>query len=82
MFGNPECNEVDMNKLQKFQKRARALARSGMFYGLPPLEFELRFEDGYDEGGQAWLADPAIREDLDLVCREARAGHAARSKAA
>jgi hypothetical protein len=75
-------HEVDMNKLQKFQKRAHTLARSGMFYGLPPLEFELRFEDGYDEGGQVWLADPAIREDLDHVCREARAGHSARSKAA
>jgi hypothetical protein len=53
-----------------------------MFYGLPPLEFELRFEDGYDEGGQAWLADPSIREDLDHACREARASHSARSKAA
>lgn len=70
-----------MNKLQKFEKRARALARSGMFYGLPPLEFELRFEDGYDDGGQVWLADPATREDLDHLCREARASYT-RSKAA
>ena len=70
-----------MNKLQKFQKRARTLARSGMFYGLPPLEFELRFEDGYDDGGQAWLADPAMREELDQLCREARASYT-RNKAA
>lgn len=60
-----------MSKLQKFQKRAHALARSGMFYGLPPLEFELRFEDGYDES-RDWLADPAVRDELDHICREAR----------
>jgi hypothetical protein len=60
-----------MSKLQKFQKRARALARSGMFYGLPPLEFELRFEDGFEES-RDWLADPTVRDELDHLCREAR----------
>jgi hypothetical protein len=60
-----------MTKLQKFQKRAYALARSGMFYGLPPLEFELRFEDGFEES-RDWLADAAVRDELDRMCREAR----------
>ncbi len=60
-----------MSTLRKFQARARALARSGMFYGLLPLEFELRFEDGYEDA-RDWLADPAIRDELDQLCREAR----------
>jgi hypothetical protein len=42
-----------------------------MFYGLPPLEFELRFEDGYEES-RDWLADPTVRDELDHLCREAR----------
>jgi hypothetical protein len=71
-----------MSKLQKFQKRADALARTGMFYGLPPLEFELRFEDGYDEGGREWLADAAVREELEQICRAARSAGGARKKAA
>jgi len=34
-----------MSKLKRLQSRARELARSGKFYGWPPLVFELRFED-------------------------------------
>ncbi len=60
-----------MSNLKEFQARARYLAQSGMFYGLPPLEFELRFEDGYD-GARDWLQDPAVRDELDFLCREAR----------
>ena len=30
-----------MRKLNSFKANARELARSGYFYGLPPLEFEL-----------------------------------------
>jgi hypothetical protein len=33
-----------MRKLTR--SKARALARSGHFYGLTPLEFELSFEEG------------------------------------
>ena len=60
-----------MSKLEEFQARARYLAQSGMFYGLPPLEFELRFENGYEEA-EDWLADPAVRDELEFLCREAR----------
>ncbi len=70
-----------MNKLTKFQERARALAQSGMFYGLPPLEFELRFEDGFDEGRE-WLCETETREELDTICREARLRAAGKHKAA
>jgi hypothetical protein len=38
--------ETTMRKLNSFKAKARALARSGYFYGLPPLEFELSFEEG------------------------------------
>ncbi len=38
-----------MGKLDCFKAKALALARSGYFYGLPPLEFELSFEDGFDD---------------------------------
>jgi hypothetical protein len=70
-----------MSKLKAFQTRARALARSGAFYGLPPLEFELLFEEGYDEAGD-WLADPAVRDELDRVCQGARLEATAKRKAA
>jgi hypothetical protein len=44
-----------MTTADLFKAKARALARSGHFYGLPPLEFELRFEEGFHEA-RAWLA--------------------------
>ena len=37
-----------MGKLECFKAKALALARSGYFYGLPPLEFELSFEEGFE----------------------------------
>ncbi len=58
-----------MSKLKEFQERARDLARSGAFYALPPLEFELQFEDGYDEARE-WLEDSETRDELDRLCRE------------
>jgi hypothetical protein len=70
-----------MSKLRAFQARARALARSGSFYGLLPLEFELRFEDGF-EAGRDWLANGDTRDELDRMCREARLRAAARNIAA
>jgi hypothetical protein len=60
-----------MGKLEQIQAKARELARSGNFYGWPPLEFELRFEDGYSEARE-WLHRPTTREELDLLCQGAR----------
>jgi hypothetical protein len=61
-----------MSKLKRIQSRARKLARSGKFYGWPPLEFELRFEDGFSEA-RDWLYTATTRDELDRICQEARA---------
>ena len=63
-----------MSKLKCIQAKARELARSGKFYGWPPLEFELRFEDGFSEARE-WLHRPATRDELDRICQEARKRH-------
>jgi hypothetical protein len=63
-----------MSKLKRLQSRARELARSGKFYGWPPLVFELRFEDGFSEARE-WLHRPATRDELDRICQEARKRH-------
>jgi hypothetical protein len=47
-----------MGKLNSFKAKARALARFGYFYGLTPLEFELSFEEGFNEA-------PVARSTLD-----------------
>jgi hypothetical protein len=52
-----------------FKAKARALARSGYFYGLPPLGFELSFEDGFHEARE-WL-------ELERLCQESRKKHKA-----
>ena len=65
-----------MRKLNSFKAKTRALARSGRFYGLPPLEFELRFEDGFSEARE-WLDQPSTREELERLCVELRAKHKA-----
>ena len=57
-----------MRKLNSFKAKARALARSGYFYGLPPLEFELSFEDGFSEARE-WLDHPTTREELERLCQ-------------
>jgi len=54
-----------------FKAKARALARSGNFYGLRPLEFELSFEQGFREARE-WLAQTSTKEELELLCQEAR----------
>jgi hypothetical protein len=54
-----------MSKLDSFKASARALARSGFFYGLTPLEFELSFEDGFDEARE-WLVLRAAIDDSDF----------------
>ena len=65
-----------MRKLDSFKAKARALARSGYFYGLPPFEFELSFEEGFHEARE-WLAQPSTREELERLCQESRARHKA-----
>jgi len=67
--------EATMRKLNSFKAKARALARSGYFYGLPPLEFELSFEDGFSEARE-WLEQPSTREELERLCVASRAKHA------
>jgi hypothetical protein len=57
------CKTQSMGKLDFFKAKARALAQSGYFYGLPPLEFELSFEEGFQEAGE-WLEQPATKEEL------------------
>jgi hypothetical protein len=65
-----------MGKLNSFKAKARALARSGYFYGLTPLAFELRFEEGFSEARE-WLDQPSTREELERLCQESRAKHKA-----
>jgi hypothetical protein len=61
-----------MSKLKRMQARARELARSGRFFGWAPITFELRFEDGFAEA-RDWLYRAATRDELDGLCRKARA---------
>jgi hypothetical protein len=65
-----------MRKLNSFKAKARALARSGYLYGLPPLEFELSFEEGFHEARE-WLDRPSTRQELERLCQESRAKHKA-----
>jgi len=65
-----------MGKLDCFKAKALAIARSGYFYGLPPLEFELSFEQGFDEAHE-WLVQPSTKEELERLCQESRAKHKA-----
>ena len=58
-------------KLQRFQARARELARSGKFNGWRPIAFELQFEDGFAEALQ-WTYSASTQEGLDIICRECR----------
>jgi hypothetical protein len=62
-----------MNKTaQRIQARARELARSGTFIGWRQLEFELSFEKDFAEA-RDWLNRATTREELDRLCRKARA---------
>ena len=51
-------------------KGSRALA-------LPPLEFELSFEEGLQGFPQNGLTNPRTREELECLCAELRAKHKA-----
>jgi len=59
-----------------FKEKARALAGSGHFYGLPPLEFELSFERGFYEARE-WLALASTKEELEQLCLASRANRKA-----
>jgi len=65
-----------VSKLDSFKAKARDLARSGHFYGLPPLEFELRFEEAFHEG-RDWLELASTKEELELLCQVSRANRKA-----
>ena len=65
-----------MRKLDSFKAKARALARSGYFFGLRPLEFELSFEEGFDEARE-WLELASTKEELECLCEELRANRKA-----
>jgi hypothetical protein len=65
------ARELEMSKLKSIQQKARELARSGRFFGWRPIAFELSFEDGFAEA-RDWLYRVSTRDELDLLCREAR----------
>ena len=58
-------------KFQRFQARARELARSGAFSGWRPIAFELQFEEGFAEAIQ-WTYSASTQEELDIICRKSR----------
>jgi hypothetical protein len=60
------------DSLERAQAHARALARSGRFAGWRAVAFEIRFEPGCLTG-LAWLQSPAAQDEIDDLCREARA---------
>ena len=68
--------ELTVRKLNSFKAKTRALARSGYFYGLPPLEFELSFEDGFHEARE-WLELASTKEELERLCQESSKKHKA-----
>jgi len=57
--------------LERLKARAR-LAQSGEFFGWRPLEFELRFEQGFLEA-RDWLDKATTQDELDRICCKARA---------
>ena len=67
---------ASMATIDLFKAKARALARSGHFYGLPPLEFELRFEEGFYEARE-WLELASTKDELESLCQESRANRKA-----
>jgi hypothetical protein len=69
--------------LERMQKRARELARSGKFAGWQAVSFELRFEPElkeafqwiYDESVEDafnWLHSPVTKQEIARLCYEAR----------
>ncbi len=59
------------DKLQHLQSLASKFAQSGKFIGWRQIEFELKFEKGF-ELAREWLHRPETREELNQLCQEAR----------
>jgi hypothetical protein len=53
------------------RRRARELAEAGRFSGSLGIESELRFVEDFQEA-RVWLDSKPIREELDILCRQAR----------
>jgi hypothetical protein len=53
-------------------RRAKELAESGRFTGWLGIEFELRYAEGF-ELARAWLGYAPVKDELDIICRQARA---------
>jgi hypothetical protein len=72
-FMSAAAKRRDVSESQeRVRKRARALARSGTFAGWRAVAFELQFEPDCREG-LGWLQILAAQEEIDDLCREARA---------
>jgi hypothetical protein len=59
-------------------RRAKRLAETGRFTGWQGIEFELRFVEGF-EPARVWLDYSPFREELDVICRQAKAKNTLRS---
>jgi hypothetical protein len=55
--------------------KTKARALLDLAIGLPPLDFELSFEDGFDEARE-WL-EPRQRKSWNVFARESRKKHKA-----
>ena len=68
--------------LERIQRRALELARSGKFAGWRAITFELQFEPAlkdvfwrHTESGEdafQWVHSPAAKEEINRLCDEAR----------
>jgi hypothetical protein len=58
-------------------RRAKELAETGRFTGWQGIEFELRFVEGF-EPARVWLDYLPFREELDIICQQAKAKNAFR----
>jgi hypothetical protein len=72
-----------MQIMERMQKCARELARSGKFASWRAVAFELQFEpelkevfqwlpDGSGEDAFLWLHSPATKAEIDELCFEAK----------
>ena len=57
-----------------FPNIARLFLDVRLFLWPDALEFELRFEEGFDQA-RGWLDEPSTKEELGRLCQESRAKH-------
>lgn len=80
---NLSWGAVMSDTLERIQKRAHELARSGKFAGWRAVTFELQFEPGLKEAFHLlhsasvedafqWLHSPVAKEELDHLCYQAK----------